>query len=63
MPKIFINFKKKSNLMMGLKIALIKNLEHLQDISPEMLKDINLEMVILGHSERREYHNETSETS
>ena len=31
------------------------------DISPEMLRDIDLEMVILGHSERRAYHNETSE--
>lgn len=31
------------------------------EISPLMLKDLNVEFVILGHSERREYYNETDE--
>ena len=30
------------------------------DISAKMLKDLNCEYVILGHSERRKYHNEDS---
>ncbi len=32
------------------------------EISAEMLKDINVEYVILGHSERRQYFAETDET-
>ena len=32
------------------------------EISPEMLKCINVEYVIIGHSERRAYFNETDET-
>ncbi len=31
------------------------------DISAKMLKDVGCQMVILGHSERRQYHNETNE--
>ncbi|WP_434358006.1 triose-phosphate isomerase [Parasalinivibrio latis] len=31
------------------------------DISPEMLKDFGVTHVIIGHSERREYHNESDE--
>ena len=31
------------------------------EISPVMLKDTNVEYVILGHSERRAYYNETNE--
>lgn len=30
------------------------------DVSAEMLKDAGAEYVIIGHSERRQYHNETS---
>ena len=29
------------------------------EISPKMLKDLHIEMVIIGHSERRQYFNET----
>ena len=32
------------------------------EISPKMLKCINVEYVIIGHSERRQYFNETDET-
>ena len=32
------------------------------EISAEMLKAINVEYVIIGHSERRQYYNETDET-
>ncbi|MFK3692483.1 triose-phosphate isomerase [Agrobacterium tumefaciens] len=32
------------------------------EISPPMLKDCNLDLVELGHSERREFFNETDET-
>lgn len=32
------------------------------EISPKMLKDIGVEYVIVGHSERREYYNETDES-
>lgn len=32
------------------------------EISPDMLKCINVEYVIIGHSERRKYFNETDET-
>ena len=31
------------------------------EVSPKMLKDIDVEYVIIGHSERREYFNETDE--
>ncbi len=32
------------------------------EISAQMLKSINVEYVIIGHSERRQYYNETDET-
>ena len=32
------------------------------EVSAEMLKDLGVEYVIMGHSERREYNNETDET-
>ena len=59
---IFSTLSKKSNLIIGAQDCSDKESGAFTgDISPEMLKDIDLEMVILGHSERREYHNETSE--
>ncbi|MBU3191070.1 triose-phosphate isomerase [Clostridium bowmanii] len=32
------------------------------EVSPSMLKDIGIDYVIIGHSERRQYFNETDET-
>lgn len=32
------------------------------EIAPSMLKEINIDYVIIGHSERRQYFNETDET-
>ena len=32
------------------------------EVSPKMLSSINVEYVIIGHSERRQYYNETDET-
>lgn len=32
------------------------------EVAPEMLKCINVEYIIIGHSERRQYFNETDET-
>ncbi len=32
------------------------------EVSPQMLKSINCEYVIIGHSERRQYYNETDES-
>ena len=32
------------------------------EISPEMLKELDIDYVVIGHSERREYFNETDET-
>ena len=36
-----------------------KNGAYTGEISADMLKSINIETVIIGHSERREYFNET----
>ena len=32
------------------------------EVSPVMLKNMGVEYVIIGHSERRQYFNETDET-
>ena len=39
-----------------------KNGAYTGEVSPDMLKSINVEYVIIGHSERRQYFNETDET-
>ena len=32
------------------------------EVSPSMLKELDMDYVVIGHSERREYFNETDET-
>src|SRR3989338_3987273 len=39
-----------------------KNGAYTGEISPEMLRDVGCKYVIIGHSERRQYFNETDET-
>ena len=50
----------------GITVAAQNMADHLAgaytgEVSPEMLKDIGIETVILGHSERRQYYGETDE--
>ena len=59
--------KFKSELIKGLveKLNSSKNKEkgaYTGEVSGKMLKSINVEYVIIGHSERRQYFNETDET-
>lgn len=42
-------------------ISLYPNGAYTGDISGQMLKESNVKYVIVGHSERRKYHNETNE--
>ena len=55
-----VNIFKESNVLVG-----IQNMYHKEEgaftgeISPKMVKDINAQIVILGHSERRQYFKET----
>lgn len=55
-----INIIKGSSILIG-----SQNMHHKEEgaftgeISPKMLKDINVNIVILGHSERRQYFKET----
>src|SRR3989338_8845917 len=39
-----------------------KNGAYTGEVSPEMLKDVGCKYVIIGHSERRQYFNETDES-
>ena len=51
-----------SNIKLGAQdCSLNENGAFTGDISAEMLTEFNVEYVILGHSERRAYHNETNE--
>lgn len=53
---------KNSSLMIGAQNCSDKESGAFTgEISPKMLLDINLDMVILGHSERRELYNETND--
>ena len=50
----------------GITVAAQNMADHLSgaytgEVSPEMLKDIGINTVILGHSERRQYYGETDE--
>ncbi len=51
---------KGSNIKLGAQdVSIYKSGAYTGDISVEMLKALNVEYVIVGHSERRQYHNET----
>ncbi|ASK78040.1 triose-phosphate isomerase [Paraphotobacterium marinum] len=52
----------KSNIKLGAQNADTHNQgAYTGDISPKMLKELNVQLVIIGHSERREYHSESNE--
>ena len=65
----FIDLCKAVKLSKGTNVKIGAQNMHFKDsgaytgeISPKMLDDLNVEYVIIGHSERREYFNETDET-
>lgn len=65
----FIDLCKAVKLSKGTNVKIGAQNMHFKDsgaytgeISPKMLNDLNIEYVIIGHSERREYFNETDET-
>ncbi len=58
-----INAAQDTNIHVGAQNMHCKdNGAYTGEVSPEMLKSINCEYVIIGHSERRQYFNETDET-
>ncbi len=58
-----INAAQDTNIHVGAQNMHWKdNGAYTGEVSPEMLKSINCEYVIIGHSERRQYFNETDET-
>ena len=58
-----INAAQDTNIHVGAQNMHWKdNGAYTGEVSPEMLKSINCEYVIIGHSERRQYFNETYET-
>lgn len=60
---VALNLTKNSNVKIGAQNCHFKEAgAYTGEISPLMLKEIGAEYVILGHSERREYFNETDET-
>jgi triosephosphate isomerase len=57
----FSNISKRSKLMIGAQDCSDKECgAYTGDVSPSMLKDIGSEAVILGHSERRQYQEESN---
>ena len=65
----FIDLIEATELAKGTNIKIGAQNMHFEEkgaftgeVSPKMLKDIDVEYVIIGHSERREYFNETDET-
>ena len=60
LEKVFKKTKKKSILKIGAQNCFWENLGPFTgEISPLMLKNLGVEYVILGHSERKKYFKET----
>ena len=58
-----IKAAKGSNIKVGAQnMHFEENGAFTGEVSPGMLKDMGVEYVIIGHSERRQYFNETDET-
>lgn len=65
----YIDLYKAIEMAKGTNIKIGAQNVHFEDkgaftgeVSPKMLEDIGVEYVIIGHSERREYYNETDES-
>ena len=61
-----VNQLKESNLSAAFNVGSQNVSEHdsgayTGEVSPPMLKDVGCEWVIIGHSERRQYHEESDE--
>ncbi|NLJ90878.1 MAG: triose-phosphate isomerase [Clostridiales bacterium] len=60
---IAVELVKDSNVKIGAQnMHFEESGAYTGEISPKMLTDLGVEYVIIGHSERREYFNETDET-
>ena len=65
----YIDLFKAMEMASGTNVKIGAQNVHFEDkgaftgeVSPKMLEDIGVEYVIIGHSERREYYNETDES-
>lgn len=65
----FIDLMEAMKLANGTNVKIGAQNVHFKDngaytgeVSPKMLKDIGVQYVIIGHSERRQYYNETDES-
>lgn len=65
----YIDLYKAMEMAKGTNVKIGAQNVHFEDkgaftgeVSPKMLEDISVEYVIIGHSERREYYNETDES-
>ena len=65
----FVNLQAATRLFKDSRVSIAAENCHYEssgaytgEVSPEMLKDIGVKYVIIGHSERRQYYNETDFT-
>ena len=65
----FVNLQAATRLFKDSRVSIAAENCHYEssgaytgEVSPEMLKDIGVKYVIIGHSERRQYYNETDLT-